>query len=104
MEGRGERGRGSKEKGENKTRGPQEEKTVLGRREEKQEQMQPLVWRQNKWEEEKGGNHSLHLSSTLRAGRTENSNTFVRRAEAVNTFLALGRKEKGSKHWHSNWR
>lgn len=31
---------------------------------------------------------------------TENSNTFIRRAEATNTFPALERKGKVSKPWH----
>jgi len=62
------------------------------------------VWREKKREEEKGRNHSLHLSCSLRTGRTENGDTFIRRAEAINTFPALGSKGKDSKHWHSDCR
>lgn len=71
-------------------------KTVLDRRKEKWEQTQPLVWEGKKWEEEKTGNNLIQ--SFLHG--TENRNTFIRRAEATNTFPALERKGKLSKPWH----
>lgn len=42
---------------------------------------------------EKGGNRSFHLSSTWRAGRTGNSDTFIG-AEAIKKFTALGRERQ----------
>lgn len=45
--------------------------------------------------------HFIFLA-LLRADRRENSDTLIRRTEAIHMFTALGREGQGSKHWHSD--